>query len=53
MNEKNIIDLKHMQLLCIINKVQTLLKILYYATIEFMSTCDNLSFAIMFYHFYN
>jgi hypothetical protein len=30
-----------------------LLEILYYATIEFATTCDYLSFATMFYHFYN
>jgi len=30
-----------------------LLEILYYVTIEFATTCDYLSIATMFYHFYN
>jgi len=31
----------------------TLLEILYYVTIEFVTTCDYLSIVTMFYHFYN
>jgi hypothetical protein len=50
----NIYWLNHLQLEWEYKSTQpTHITIVYYVTIEFVITCDYLSFATMFYHFYN